>query len=177
MHTAEEVREVAAIAATGLSYKEIAPMLLAYADLLEAMESFDENPMSAFLSSTETPTMRNLHPELLALIEAGPQSVWDSFTKTRRNETEYECRARIAEEAVRIEREEREGFPEIVLTFCGLLVPDDSDLLNDEEWLHDALKPNSDGECSLRLVPSKHVEGMAAVKLVKQRAIRRRGKP
>lgn len=38
MHTAEEVRDVAAIAETGLAYKDIAPMLLSYADLLEAME-------------------------------------------------------------------------------------------------------------------------------------------
>jgi hypothetical protein len=127
--------------------------------------------------------MADLHPEVLALIKAGPQRNYHDrecadcggfgFTE----ETPQEFARRIAEEAVRIEREEREGFPEIVLTFCGLLVPDDSDLLNDEEWLHDALKPNSDGEYSLRLVPSKHVEGMAAVNLVKQRAIRRRGKP
>lgn len=40
MHTAEEVRDVAEIAATGLSCKNIAPMLLAYADLLEAMEEY-----------------------------------------------------------------------------------------------------------------------------------------
>lgn len=42
MHTAEEVRDVAAIAAAGLAYKEIAPMLLAYVDLLEAMEEFEK---------------------------------------------------------------------------------------------------------------------------------------
>lgn len=42
MHTAEEVRKDAEIIASGLAFPNAALKLLAYADLLEAMEWFHE---------------------------------------------------------------------------------------------------------------------------------------
>lgn len=54
MHKAEEVRDVAAIAGTGLTYKEIEPMLLSYAALLEAMEKMlAEEPVEMALVVNE----------------------------------------------------------------------------------------------------------------------------
>jgi hypothetical protein len=80
--------------------------------------------------------------------------------------------------AVEKERELNQGWPQPVLTFCNLLVPDDSPLLDDEAWVRDAVTiPNEHGNCPLVIALDRHVAGMDAINLAKQRAIRRRGKP
>lgn len=126
--------------------------------------------------------MTDLHPEVLKMIEAGPQRINradSSYVDANYvKETPEEFASRIALRAVELERELNQGWPQPVLTFCNLLVPDDSPLLDDEAWVRDAVTiPNEDGNCPLVIALDRHVAGMDAINLAKQRAIRRRGKP
>ena len=125
--------------------------------------------------------MADLHPEVLALIEAGPQRKRIDHVSGEhywRDETPQEFARRCVQRAVELERELNQGWPQPVLTFCNLLVPDDSPLLDDEAWVRDAVTiPNEHGNCPLVIALDRHVAGMDAINLAKQRAIRRRGKP
>ncbi len=122
--------------------------------------------------------MADLHPEVLALIEAGKIESAPYADGQVDIETDEEFARRIALRAVELERELNQGWPQPVLTFCNLLVPDDSPLLDDEAWVRDAVTiPNEDGNCPLVIALDRHVAGMDAINLAKQRAIRRRGKP